>query len=166
MVEIINEGSVLKDSGSYKNKVISAILISKDVCDLMMYGRANYTEDDVDNLIYTQIFPYLYTDETQKETLPYICVEVDLPRVPTRTIKDMKLIIWAYSHKDIMKYSKKGFSGTRVDILADMIERQLRDSDKFGIGKLELQSCSYFFPQSKYYGKQLIYNMPDFKISR
>lgn len=161
----MNNGSLLKDMGLYKNNLLSALVSSKDICDLMMYGRENYTEDDVENLVYTQIFPYLYTNETQDETLPYLCVEVDLPRTPTRTIKDMKLIVWAYAHKSIMKYSKKGYSGTRVDILADMVERQLRNSDKFGIGKLELQTCTYFFPQSKYYGKQLIYNMPDFKFN-
>ena len=96
----------------------------------------------------------------------YICCEVDISRVPTGTIKDMKLIIWAYCHKEGMKYSKKGYAGTKVDILADMIERQLRDSDEFGIGKLQLKSAPYFFPSSKHYGRQLIYTIPDFKIGR
>lgn len=131
-----------------------------------MFNKKSYTEDDVESLIYSQIFPYLYTDETQTEVLPYLCIEVDIPRIPTNTVKDMKLIVWAYCHKEGMRYSKKGYIGTKVDILADMIERQLRESDKFGIGKLQLQSVSYFFPSNKYYGKQLIYNMPDFKISK
>lgn len=165
----MSEGSVLKDIGSYKNKLISAFINSDDICELL-FNKEPYTEEDVDNLVYTQIFPYLYVNETQTEVKSYICLEVDIPRVPTGTIKDMKLILWVYSHKNGMKYSKKGYLGTKVDILVDMIEKQLRDSDKFGIGKLQLLSCTYFFPDtkltSKYYGKQLIYNMPDFKISK
>ncbi len=131
-----------------------------------MFNKKPYTEDDVENLIYSQIFPYLYVDDTQTEVLSYLCVEVDIPRIPTNTVKDMKLIIWAYCHKNGMRYSKKGYIGTRADILADMVERQLRESDKFGIGKLQLMSCSYFSPNKEYYGRQLIYNMPDFKISK
>lgn len=158
-------GSVLKDAGSYKNKLISAFVNSDEICELL-FNKKPYTEDDVENLVYTQIFPYLYVDETQTEVESYICFEVDIPKIPTGTIKDMKLILWIYSHKNCMKYLKEGYLGTRVDILVDMVEKQLRDSDKFGIGKLQLVSCTYFFPNDKYYGKQLIYNMPDFKINR
>ena len=159
----MSEDSILKDIGSYKNKLLSAFVTSDDICELL-FNKKPYTEEDADNLIYSQVFPYLYVDETQTDVKAYICCEVDIPRLPTGTIKDMKLIIWTYCHKEGMKYSKKGYVGTKVDILADMIECQLRDSDKFGIGKLELQSVTYFFPNNKYYGKQMIYNMPDFKL--
>ena len=159
----MSKGSVLKDMGSYKNTLLSALINSDDICELL-FDKKPYSDDDVENLVYTRIFPYLYVDETQTEVLSYICFEVDVPRVPTSTVKDIKLIIWEYCHKDCMRYSKKGYSGTRVDILADMIEQQLRESNKFGIGKLELLSCTYFIPSSKYYGKQMIYNMPDFKV--
>ena len=161
----MSEGSVLKDIGSYKNELLSVFTTSEDICELL-FNKKPYTEEDADNLIYSQVFPYLYVDETQTDVKAYICCEVDIPRVPTGTIKDIKLIIWVYSHKEGMKYSKKGYMGTKTDILADMIERQLRDSDKFGIGKLELFSCTYFFPRKEYYGRQLIYTIPDFKIKR
>ena len=157
------EDSVLKDIGSYKNKLLSAFITSDDICELL-FNKKPYAEEDVDNLIYSQVFPYLYVDETQTDVKAYICCEVDVPRVPTGTIKDMKLIIWAYCHKDGMRYSKKGYSGTKVDILVDMIEKQLRESDELGIGKPQLLSCTYFIPNSKYYGKQMVYNMPDFKV--
>ena len=161
----MSTGSVLKDMGSYKTPLVTALVNSDDICELM-FNKDPYTEEDVDNLLYTQIFPYLYVDETQTEVKPYICFEVDIPRIPTGTIKDAKLTIWVYSHKDGMRYSKEGYSGTKVDILADMIERQLRESNEFGVGKLQLLSCTYFIPNSKYYGKQMVYNMPDFKIGK
>lgn len=161
----MSEGSILKDMGSYKSTLLSYFVNCDEICELM-FNKNPYTEEDVDNLIYSQIYPYLYVDDTQDETLSYLCIEVSVPRIPTGTIKDMKLIIWAYCHKDSMKYSKKGYSGTKADILADMVERILRDSNKFGIGKLQLLSCEHFFPNNKYYGRQLIYNIPDFRISK
>lgn len=155
----------MKDIGSYKTNLISAFQNSEEICELL-FNKAPFTRSDIKNLPYSQIFPYLYADETQTEVKSFICVEVDIPEIPTNTVKNMKLIIWAYCHKEIMRYSKAGYSGTKVDILSDMIERKIRDSDKFGIGKLKLESVSYFFPNNKYYGKQMIYNMPDFKIGR
>ena len=135
---------------------------SPDICKAMLGDT--YSSTDVENLVYTQVFPYLYVDETQTEVLPYICLEVDIPRIPTHTIKDMKITVWAYCHKDCMKYSLPEYLGTRVDILADIIERLLSDSDDFGIGHLHLESVTYIFPQNKYYGKQMIFTIPDFKM--
>lgn len=165
MEVIFIDGSILKDIGSYKNTLMTTFQNSDDICELL-FNKQPYTPSDVKNLPYTQIFPYLYVDETQTVEKSYICVEVDMPRIPTNTIKDMKVFVWVYCHKGIMKYSKKGYIGTRTDILTDMIERQLRESDKFGIGKLQLQSVEHFFPNKEYYGRQLIYHIPDFKIGR
>lgn len=159
------EGTVLKDIGSCKQKLLTAFVNSDEICELL-FNKKPYTEDDVEKLMYTQVFPYLYTDETQTETLTYLCFEVDVPRFSSGTVKNMNIIVLAYCHKDIMEYQKKGYYGTRVDILADMVERKLRDSYDFGIGKPELVSVTNFFPNNKYYGRQLIYTVPDFKIKR
>lgn len=154
---------VLKDIGVYKNRLVSAILNSNNIIQLLL-NKDTYSDEEVDDLMYTQIFPYLYVDGTQLEVLSYLCLEVNVPRIPTTTIKDIQIIIWAYCHKDCMKYSKKGFLGTRADILADMVERELRDSDRFGIGKLRLTSVSHFFPNNKYYGREMRFTIPDFKV--
>ena len=60
------EGSILKDMGSYKNKIVSAFINSDEICELL-FNKEPYTEEDVENLIYSQVFPYLYVDETQTE---------------------------------------------------------------------------------------------------
>ena len=151
---------MLRDLGSYKNKIIAALLQNSDLMECML--GVGYTEDQVDKIVYKQIFPYLYVDDTQTETQSYIGIEID-PTVPTNTIKDSKLIIWVYCHKDIMKYSKRGYTGTRADIISDMIERTIRDMD-LGIGKPEILSAKYFIPSTKYYGRVLLFNIPDFKI--
>ncbi|MDL2301466.1 hypothetical protein LJC58_03830 [Lachnospiraceae bacterium OttesenSCG-928-D06] len=158
--------NVLRDIGLCKNRLITSIISSTDVCELLL-GK-DYAEQDVENLIYTQVFPYLYVDETQTKELTYLCVEVDVPNTNT-TIKEMKVIIWVYCHKghssegNLMRYSKQGYSGTRIDILSDMIERKLSNSFDYGIGKLHLDMVTHNFPHNKYYGRQLIFSVPNFK---
>lgn len=155
--------TLAKDIGLYKHRLSNILLDSAELCELFL-GK-NYNNDDVEELMHKQIFPYLYIDETQDEVLPFICFEVDIPVIPTGTIKDMQIIIWCYCHRGCMKYSRKGYLGTRADIMADMVERQLRNSDAFGIGELNLQSITYLNSlNSKYYGRQLIYTTSDFKL--
>ena len=155
----------LKDIGTYKNRLLSAIIQSEDVCETIL-GK-DYDDTDVDEqLIYHNIFPYLYIDETQTKQESYICIEVDVPRTMDLAYKDMRIIVWCYCHKGIMKYSKKGYLGTRADILSDMVDRFLNSSNDFGLGRLKLQSSTYFSPSKDYYGRQLIYSCPEFNIDK
>lgn len=166
--------TILKDIGLYKNRLLTLLLESDDICQALagpactaetVYGQDGNDEDY--GLVYKQIFPYLYIDDTQDEVLPYLCVEVDVPDIPTSAVKEMKIIIWCYCHKKCMKYTKKGYSGTRSDILADMVERQLGDSERFGIGKLSLASVTYLTDVNhRYYGRQLVFTAADFRKKR
>ena len=156
------ETSILKDMGVYKDNLIAAFQASGDICELL-FDKQPYTANDVHDLPYSRIFPYPHADGTQTDAASYICVEVDMPKIPTSTIKEMKVCIWACCQRQHMRYSKSGYAGTRADILADMIERRLRESDGFGIGKLQLASVEHFFPNDKCYGKLMTYTVPAFK---
>lgn len=166
--------SVIKDIGIFKNRLLSLFLQSPELCELLL--GAGYTDDDVYGknevdddygIVYKQIFPYLYIAGTQTEVLPYLCFEADIPAIPYREIKELKITIWCCCHKDCMNYSKNGYLGTRVDIMADMVERQLRESDILGIGKIALNSVTYLNNiNDKYYGRQLLFTIPAFKINR
>ena len=62
-----------------------------------------------------------------------------------------------------MQYEKDGYLGTRPDILADMIERKLHASSQFGIGQLRLESVTSNVLDNRYYGRQMLFTVPDFK---
>lgn len=155
--------TVLKDIGLYKNKILSTILSSEDFCRAMLIDK-EYTEENVDDLIYTQIFPYMYIDETQTEVLPYACFEVKIPYIPNGSIKKMQIVFWVCAHKKCMQYHTKDYIGTRIDILSDAVERALHDSKEFGIGKLNLTSVGYVFPNSNYCVRELVFDVSDFKV--
>ena len=63
----------LKDIGKYKNRLLSIIVNSKDICEAIL--GVNYNEENVDEqLIYSNIFPYLYINDTHTEQKSYICI--------------------------------------------------------------------------------------------
>lgn len=163
-----NKSSIFYDVGKCKELIIEMVLNNNDICELLTdHCMDELTDEDIDNLINTQVFPYLYTDETQTDELTYLCFEINpVPEYNSHTVKDMVITVWAYCHKRIMSYFQKGYSGTRVDILIDMFERTMRDTYDLGIGKLEYNNTQQIFPNNKYYGRAVTFTVPDFKIKK
>ncbi len=156
--------TILNDIGLYKDQLIALFLDSADIRECLQYGQEEPA--DPHGLLHQQVFPYLYIDPEGEEPLAYLGIEADIPKLPSRTIKEMKVTIWAYCHKDIMEYEKEGYKGTRSDILADMVDRQIAASGLSGIGTLNLTSAVHIIPGSRYYGVELIYTTSDFRVKR
>ena len=156
--------SVARDLAFVKSKVISRLLESDEFAKVML-RKENFTDDEKYNMEYKQVFDYPYVDGTQKEVMPFVCVET-VCRGANRTIKSMDLYVWIFVHRGCMKMESnmKSYIGNRADVLIDIVERLLRDSDDLGIGKPNLDDIGYTVPQSSYFGRQLKYSIPDFKI--
>ena len=155
----------LKDIGTYKNRLLTTIVKSDDICELIL-GK-DYDKTDVDDkLIYKNVFPYLYVDDTQTTAETYICIEVSVPRTHDFTFKDMKIDVWCYCHKNVMKYSKKGYLGTRADIAGDMIDRLLNSSNNYGLGRLKLISSVPLNISATHYGRHMTYTCVEFNIEK
>lgn len=153
------------DIGKYKKEIISTLVENEDIAKLILGNKYN-KETASEDLLYEHIFPYLYVDDVQEHTDSYICVEIDVPRTMGATFKQMNVIVWCYCHKDIMKYSKKGYSGTRADILTTMVDDLLNTSREFGVGRLMLTSNNYMKPHTNYYGRALVYSCPEFNVDK
>ena len=158
----------LRDIGVYKNRILTTIVKSDDICDLILgddYNRDN--KEDIDTkLIYEYIFPYLYIDDEQTSAKTYVCIEVSVPRTHDFTYKDMQIDILCYCHKDIMQYYKAGYSGTRADIITDMVDRLLNSSNNYGVGRLKLKSVVPANVSKTHYGWHMIYTCAEFNIDK
>lgn len=159
----------LKDIGVYKNRILTNIIKSDDICELILGDKydSNKDNEDIDTkLIYKNVFPYLYVDDTQTTAETYVCVEASVPRTHDFTYKDMQIDVLCYCHKDIMKYSKKGYMGTRADIIADMVDRLLNSSNNYGVGRLKLKSATPASVSKTHYGWHMIYTCAEFNIEK
>lgn len=158
---------ITSDIGSYKMKLANAFIGFSDIGELML-GDEYDPEIANEQLMYQYIFPYLYVEGTQKSAKTYLCIEVDTPRVSNHNIKNMEITIWAYCDKNIMskdisKFYRKGYEGTRSDILSQMIEKSINSIQRdFGIGNLTISSCTKLFVNDGYYGRQMILKIPEF----
>lgn len=156
--------SVARDLAYIKATVISRLLKSDEFVKVML-RKEDFTDTERYDMEYKQIFDYPYVDGTQEEVMSFVCVET-VCRGTNRTVKSMDLYIWIFVHRNCMKMDKTctSYGGNRADVLTDIIERLLRDSDDLGIGKPSLDNIGYTVPQSSYFGRQLKYSIPDFKI--
>lgn len=148
----------LDELTTYKTKLLSLLCNSKDIIDLMACGKEIEYGDD---LVYKQIFPYAYMLDTQTEQTVFICCDVEVPRMGESNdmFKYSALHVYILVHGSLMQTP----NGTRLDLLADKVDRLLSRNRDFGIGGgLSLVSLKRFMPNEEYYGVELYYEGCDF----
>lgn len=149
------------DLTKYKEIIISKITQSQDIKNIIL--SANGSEGlPNEPLLYSNIFPYLHTPGTQTDLKTYICVDCIVSKIINPSIKEIKVIINVFSHKDTIKYSDTDISKTKPDIISNMLDTLLNSSREFGIGKLSLESVDLYNLQNVYYGKILTYKCAEF----
>lgn len=94
--------------------------------------------------------------------MTYICLDLYVPHVKDRIFKDVQMVVNVFSHKDHSTY--KGDS--RVDLINIEIDKILNGSMSFGIDAVELVSVMPYIPNNHYFGKQVVYHVPNFNQRR
>lgn len=71
----------------------------------------------------------------------------------------MKLIVWVFTHQNLMKTK----DGMRTDLLVSEIDKILNGSNKYGLGRVELQSCDIMqVPCEGYVGLCSVYTVDEY----
>lgn len=125
------------------------------------------TEDDFEKVLEENIFDYQYVDETVDKVSAYIWVEIEVPRVENKAIKDIKLYVTISCHKDYMKLNGKiykGVIGNRRDNITRYVDCLLNGEAFAGIGSFKLKNVRTISPSSKFTGRLLTYDIADFNL--
>lgn len=145
----------------YKKKLMSTIVTSPELVSLV---NDDYVEDgecvDSDYLVYKQFFPYYYIPETQTEAKPYVIMKVNGLGVKEKLYNKVEVYICVMSHQDIMKVADT--SGTRIDLMGEIIEELFNGRDDFGFGEMELKSNMEVNINTTYRGRELRFLVEDF----
>lgn len=123
------------------------------------------SSDEAADVFDKYLYSYGYVDETSSEAIAYICVETEINRIPTRTIKDCKLYVTVVCHRHFMDIDTEKFTGiigNRRDNLVRYVDYVLNGSDVFGLGELTLESVHTVNAPAGFSARELTYNMPDF----
>ena len=148
----------LQELFDYKNVLIRKFITDPTIVHLV---NEDVDMDDASSLIYTQLFPYEYLPETTEHGYTFICTEVDITRVQSKTFLYPTLYIWVFSHKSKLRLPSEDGGGVRTDRLCEAIARNINGSREFGLGELDLYSVKRFAPMTDFNGKLMMFQAKD-----
>lgn len=150
----------LEEIPEYKLDLLK-LFVANDNIVKYIDSKDKTVEDAVD-LIGKHVFPMHYIPDTETETKVYLCLDIFVPRVKDRMFKTAQIVINVFAHKD---KTLVGYD-SRVDMINIEIDKLLNGNMDFGIDEIELSSVSPYHPQTKFVGKQLVYNVMNFNQRR
>lgn len=118
----------------YKQTAISQIVNCPEIVEALDKRYIGRGEE----LIYKNIFPYVYVPDVEEEAKCYILVTVDMPKVwsdNSYLFQQVLVCFYVLCHQELMKTN---YGGTRVDYIADNLERIFNQSADFGFGEMEM----------------------------
>ena len=151
----------LEEFTSYKQTLMESICMSKEITDLL---RLESDPPDIvgRDMRFNRIFPYNYVPLTIEQAKTFVCFTVVAPQVKNNVITQMRLIVWVFTHQNLMRTS----NGMRTDLLVSEIDKLLNGSTKYGFGKVERKSCDLMnVPCEGYTGLVSVYSVDDFNRS-
>lgn len=141
----------------WKSKAISMMLAQDNIMELF-----EKSEEDLENIVYTNIFPYGYIPKTQTDVELYITVEVSVPKMLFRQVwEHPHMTIKLICHQDKMRLNKAGISATRLDYLSTLIDKLLNGTDGWGYGLLSLVSNTEYNLSPVYKVREMIFQGQD-----
>ena len=140
----------------YKNQLMEDLLTNERIVELLNDDTELH---DAASLMYTQVFPYEYVPETVEHGHTFICADVDIQSVTSKTYYNPVLYVWVFSHKSKLRLPE---GGVRTDKLVHEIAKALSGNRFYGLGELDLYSVKRFAPMTDYQGKVLVFHAQDF----
>ena len=150
----------LEEIPEYKTDLLQSFINNEKIVTYI--GNKDKEIQDPVDLIGINVFPFPYVPDTETEVKTYICMDIYVPRVKDMIFKDVQIVLNIFSHKEMGTYKGK----SRVDLINIEVDKILNGSYDFGIDKVDLVSVMPYVPNSKFSGKQIIYNVPNFNQRR
>ena len=148
----------LEEFTTYKQTLMQALCTNENIVDLLKLDGDSESITGRE-MRYKRIFPYNYVPLTTEKATTFICFSVVAPRVKSGVISTLKLIVWVFTHQNLMKTK----DGMRTDLLVSEIDKILNGSNKYGLGRVELQSCDIMqVPCEGYVGLCSVYTVDEY----
>lgn len=95
----------LEEFFDYKNQLMNDLLTNEEIVRLLADDCKPV--NDVQDLVYKQVFPYEYIPETIEHGQTFICCDVDIQKSVNKTFLIPVLYIWVFSHKSKLRLPKE-----------------------------------------------------------
>lgn len=141
----------------YKTRLMHDLLTNKEIVRLLDDDEKGIQNPE--ELVYKQLFPWEYVPEMVTHGQTFICCDVDIQKVTSKTFLTPYLYIWVFTHKNKIRLRD---GNVRTDKLCSEIVETINGSRYYGLGELELNSARRFHPIDNYLGRVLTFSATDF----
>ena len=155
-----NEAIGLEELFNYKTQLMKDVLSSEAIVKLLDDDCDPESLSDTKSLIYSQIFPFEFMPEPVEHGSTYICCEVDIREVKSKTFLVPAIYIWVFSHTSLLRLPDG--AGVRTDKLTSELVKILNGNRFYGLGELNLYSVRRFSPVPNYQGRVIVFYTKDF----
>lgn len=149
----------------YRKKIMDKLCRDKEILKLLDADDTKYPED---TLPYSKIYPHEYVPETITDTRRLICFDISATLdTKNNTLKDMIIYFFISCHQDVVPYFEEGRSFLWYDKVVCALEEIFTDQQGIlGVGKIEFLSNKPYYPQQKFKGRLLTFQVSDFYNGR
>ena len=149
---------LLQDFFDYKNRFMEDILTSESIVKLI---NPDLPLDEAQSLVYKQVFPFEYIPVTLHDGATFVCCDVDITRVNSKTFYTPIFYIWVFSHRSQLALPE---GGVRTDKLCSEICKKINGSRFYGLGEMNLYGVRRFAPVTDYQGKRMAFTTKEFNM--
>lgn len=146
----------LEDFFDYKNQMVKDIITNETIVSLI---KMDTPIEEAESLIYTHVFPYEYIPETVQKGQTFVCIDVDIQSVSSKTFLTPIIYVWVFAHSSNIRLPE---GGVRTDKLCSEICKVVNGSRYYGLGELNLYSVKRFAPMTDYQGKLMTFTAREF----
>ena len=170
--------------GAYKKQLLDLLRLNNDFQQALLhkeFPEPNPYEINKINKSYFKeyVYDHAFVPGTTTEDRIFVCMEITNPYADGIVFKELYIQIYIFTPKMSVQWEsaeecsveeeleKRGYIGNKIDMVVDIIDRQINGLEHLSLGKITLSprdGLRIFSYVDGYYGKQLTYTARDFNL--
>lgn len=149
-----------KEIIEYRNIIMGEIVKSKELVKLLGQENEEYPEDTIP---YSLCYPHEYIPDTIKETGRWINFDIQANLDSrNKVFRDIKIFFFVLCHRDNSQYIENGRKYYWCDRAVCELDNIFNETNLLGVGLTEFTSNVPYYPQQKFVGRLLTFEVKDF----
>ena len=148
----------------YRKSIQNKLCRDPEILKLLDEQSNEHPEDTIP---FNKVYPHEYIPDTITETKRIICFDMraDIDS-RNKTLKELTIYFFISCHQDVVQYFENGRMFLWYDKVVCALDELFSDQNKLGIGKMQLEENTPYYPQQKFKGRQLTFKVFDFYNGR
>ena len=148
----------------YRKKIMNELCTDPEILKLLGEYDNEHPEDSIP---FNKVYPHEFIPEPITDTKRYIAFDMRaVLDMQNKTLKSLTIWFFISCHQDVIPYFEDGRSFLWYDKVVCALDELFSDQNKLGIGKMQLEENTPYYPQQKFKGRRLTFTVFDFYNGR